>query len=459
MQQPQSSSRYRSNYRGGARASASRGQGRGPGDSKGRGGGGGGPGRTGRLKGLFDRIWYCDCTPRLPAERFCVKKESPNKGRYFYTCQQTDKCGFFLWAEEAQVREASCVLSNAGKETPRNDEAQEGWSAGGPSRSVRFASPTLSPTPAARTVGLQHAAGVKRSSHDAGFVEDGNDDDYDDESWTLTSKEEEELARVADESIFQTPQKPRTSMGVYATPSSEHQSGKQTRSPRRLPWLEDPATPVSLKKSIGDYFATSPSKHKPAAAAAVEKEETPPPPPTHLAPTSAASAASVASAAAAEETTTTTPPPRPKQKQVLPEIPEPPSSPSPPTRFKDSLATSTENTLTQDVFGVLRSIPLPLSVKGRLGAILTKHDLRTEGVKMGRDISRAVLKTKEARIVELEERIRILERKEGKEERGGGDGDGDGGSLRESSTMLQQREGEKEGRVDDDDGEETDMEL
>lgn len=79
---------------------------------------------------------------------------------------------------------------------------------------------------------------------------------------------------------------------------------------------------------------------------------------------------------------------------------------------------------------------------------------------MGRDISRAVIKTKEARIVELEERIRILEGKEEKEERGGGDGDGDGGSLRESSKMLQQREGkEEEGRVDDDDGEETDMEL
>lgn len=341
-------------------------------------------------------------------------------------------------------------MSNAGKETPRNDEAQEGWSAGGPSRSVRFASPTLSPTPAARTVGLQHAAGVKRSSHDAGFVEDGNDDDYDDESWTLTSKEEEELARVADESIFQTPQKPRTSMGVYATPSSEHQSGKQTRSPRRLPWLEAPATPVSLKKSIGDYFATSPSKHKPAAAA----EEENPPPPTHVAPTSAAASAA---SAAAEETTATTPPQRPKQKQVLPEIPEPPSSPSPPTRFKDSLATSTENTLTQDVFGALRSIPLPLSVKGKLRAILTKHDLRTEGVKMGRDISRAVIKTKEAKIVELEERIRILEEKQDKEERGGGDGS-NGRSLRESSTMmLQQRE---EGRVhDDDDGEETDMEL
>lgn len=74
---------------------------------------------------------------------------------------------------------------------------------------------------------------------------------------------------------------------------------------------------------------------------------------------------------------------------------------------------------------------------------------------MGRDISRAVLKTKEAKIVELEERIRMLE---GKEERDGGDSS-NGRSLRESSTMLQQRKGEEEGRVDDDDGEETDMEL
>lgn len=436
MQQPQSSSRHRNNYGGGARASTSRGQGRGRGDSKGRGGGGGGggPGRTGRLKGLFDRIWLCDCTPRLPAERFCVKKESPNQGRYFYTCQQTDQCGFFLWAEEAQVREASCVLNHAGNDTrPRGgDEAQEGWSAGRPLRTVRFASPTLSPTPAART------AGVKRSSHDAGFVENGNDDDYDDESWTLTSKEEEELARVADESIFQTPQKPRTSMGVYATPSSEHRSGKPQRSPRRLPWLADPATPISLKKSIRDYFATSPSKHKAvaAAAAAAEEEEEEIPPPTHLAPTSAA--------AAAEETTTTTPPTphhHQKQQQQLPEIPEPPSSPSPPTRFKDSLATSTENSLTQDVFGELHSIPLPPSTREKLRAILTQHDLRTQGVKMGRDISRAALKAKEARIVELEERIRMLE---------------------ERIRMLEE---EEEGRVDAvgvvdvDDGEETDTEL
>lgn len=36
-----------------------------------------------RLPGLFaDGIWHCDCdcSPRLPAEHFQVRKESPNKG-------------------------------------------------------------------------------------------------------------------------------------------------------------------------------------------------------------------------------------------------------------------------------------------------------------------------------------------------------------------------------------------
>lgn len=42
------------------------------------------PGRQ-KLTGLFaDGIWHCDCdcNPRLPAERFQVKKESANKGVY-----------------------------------------------------------------------------------------------------------------------------------------------------------------------------------------------------------------------------------------------------------------------------------------------------------------------------------------------------------------------------------------
>ena len=82
------------------------------------------------LKGLFsDGIWQCksiehfkiladklsgNCDPRLPAPRFQVKKEGPNKGKWFYTCQlpKDEGCGFFLWDEKAVGREMGAIINN-----------------------------------------------------------------------------------------------------------------------------------------------------------------------------------------------------------------------------------------------------------------------------------------------------------------------------------------------------------
>ena len=101
------------------------------GQYRGRGGGGRarGRGRGGsstQLKGLFaDNIWHCDCQPRLPAEHFKVKKEGKNQGRWFYTCQNRSKgpggepkggCDFFLWDEDAKLREEAAVIGNGSRE-------------------------------------------------------------------------------------------------------------------------------------------------------------------------------------------------------------------------------------------------------------------------------------------------------------------------------------------------------
>ena len=94
-------------------------------------------------RGRFDNgIWMCDCSPRLPAEHFQVKKESANKGRWFYTCQRgsTNRpknqdhlhipisneqgCKFFLWDEDAKPREEAAVLMGARSE-PRALLSQE----------------------------------------------------------------------------------------------------------------------------------------------------------------------------------------------------------------------------------------------------------------------------------------------------------------------------------------------
>lgn len=59
------------------------------------------------------------CIPRLPARHFQVKKEGPNKGRWFYTCQGTKEsgCGFFLWEEDAIARAVQVVMNNTRFET------------------------------------------------------------------------------------------------------------------------------------------------------------------------------------------------------------------------------------------------------------------------------------------------------------------------------------------------------
>ncbi|XP_064419285.1 5'-3' DNA helicase ZGRF1 [Latimeria chalumnae] len=53
------------------------------------------------------------CQHKQPAKLVMVKKEGPNKGRFFYTCDasQTDRCNFFKWLEEVK----SAAPSQAGE--------------------------------------------------------------------------------------------------------------------------------------------------------------------------------------------------------------------------------------------------------------------------------------------------------------------------------------------------------
>ncbi|KAK4097529.1 hypothetical protein N658DRAFT_569275 [Parathielavia hyrcaniae] len=79
------------------------------------------------LPGTFkDDEWHCACDPPVKAEFHQVGKDTPNKGRWFYTCHKPrgEQCGFFLWEDEARAQETleqrsalcqrSAALSNAG---------------------------------------------------------------------------------------------------------------------------------------------------------------------------------------------------------------------------------------------------------------------------------------------------------------------------------------------------------
>ncbi|KAK0735015.1 hypothetical protein B0T26DRAFT_690530 [Lasiosphaeria miniovina] len=61
--------------------------------------------------------WFCNCDPRLLASRFQTKKAGKNRGRWFFTCQRgpsEEQCDFFLWEDAAHERESESLFVGDG---------------------------------------------------------------------------------------------------------------------------------------------------------------------------------------------------------------------------------------------------------------------------------------------------------------------------------------------------------
>ncbi|KAK3112860.1 hypothetical protein LTR53_010411 [Teratosphaeriaceae sp. CCFEE 6253] len=389
-------------------------RGRARGDSSsyrgGRGGQGSANGSRAVLKGLFaDGIWQCECSPRLPAEHFKVKKEGKNQGRWFYTCQNQEpkRCGFFLWDEDAKPREEAAVLTASRTEPlgrhSGGGEVQEGWDAGRAQRAARtdgmgarvggsgamgmFArthgqetmeadEETASSTPSPARIsppppyswrgeGAMSGKSSKRTAQQAGM---GGEEDDEFFPWPLTGQEEQDLAKAADTTAArpETPHKVQK-IGVYDTPAT-------TVKRRVLPWLEQeqtpktPSTASNAGKSVPDCFDT-PSKHAgPTTPLAEEQAPLPAPLPTA-------------------------------------------ATPSPTTRYKDALHNPADSasTLTTSALTLLAPAHVAPDVLMQLRSVLTTHDLKLQGITRGRDISRLAIKAKDARIAELGAKIAGLE--------------------------------------------------
>lgn len=250
---------------------------------------------------------------------------------------------------------ATTVMSNRRSEPQPNYRDQDGWDAG------RCSTPPIKrESDDAQRPSHAYLAtpqtGRKRSLESAGFEDDWGLNDGDDD-----------LLRVADS--FETSQAHKAQKtGVYATPTTGN------RSSRKLPWLEQMKSPPSSAKPYDQHLAT-PSK-----------------PPSK----------------------------GPENARIHNETPElqsssstlrPPDSPSPQARYKDALVDPADSgsSLTNEVLAYLASSRLPPEKMSTLRTILSRHDLKAQGVAKGRDISRLALKAKQAKIVELQYKISRLE--------------------------------------------------
>lgn len=265
------------------------------------------------------------------------------------------------------------VPSSHSKPLPQGKGLFSGTNSRPPALREDSETPSPPPPPDMRSADVSR----KRSARDM-ILDEGEDD----QPWSLNGDEEKELADMACvPSAFDTPQKAQNT-GVYATPAT---SVKKSR--RTLPWLQEqePMTPATSKKTVSDYFASPLTAQVDRKTVSFEIASSP-----------------------SEEATPYTP---------LPQAPEIPSSstapltPSPPSRHKDALHNPADSasSLTSEVLAELASIRLPPEKLASIRSILSKHDLKTQGVTKGRDISRLAVNARDAKIVQLESTIASLE--------------------------------------------------
>lgn len=197
----------------------------------------------------------------------------------------------------------------------------------------------------------QSTTATKRPFTDTGL--DDADTDHDSFPWSLSGQEEIELLDAP-----ATPRKAVKFDGIATPATSAH---------RKLPWLAQSAQSPST-------ISVKATPSKPSTL------------PQH--PTSPKSVVAQHSA-------------------LTPQV-----TPSP-LRFHDPSADTSpvRSTLKQDVFAALNdsSVTLPANLTAKLSEVLTRHELRTQGVIKGREITRLALKAREAKIIELQATIASLE--------------------------------------------------
>lgn len=334
------------------------------------------------MRGRFiNGIWHCNCDPRLPAAFFETKKQGVNQGKWckwiwqmtllsilteqaVYTCQkpQNERCNFFLWAEEAEAREKFIVLSNARSE-PESDKTPKTPKT--PSKTVLTGNGLLTPATGrggryrdALEDDVESPSKSQRSSKTISGDEDsfGWDDDLDDEVEQLLDR----------------------------PPPPPPQPNFCPETPRKTPRA---ATITSSRKRKLEEIEDN----------------------------DGAAAAQATPRAASQRTPLLTPSSRhSSQMDSFPPSSVEISKTPTPSRYTNVLSAhshSDNSELATTALALLdrHDVVLPRKAKDELVALLNRHELRTQGIVRGRDITRLALKKKEEQIKELNERIKGLE--------------------------------------------------
>ncbi|KAK2812043.1 hypothetical protein FQN50_001752 [Emmonsiellopsis sp. PD_5] len=376
-------------------------------------------------RGLYtNNTWTCDCTPRQPAACFQTRKGGVNQGRWFYTCPRPrdEGCRFFLWVDEAGVREGGGGVAVAAPDTPYVTPLRTGAGTETRTRTGLLTPNTGMGTGRKRvydgdmsamgesTVKMRRGVGrgrrrevvVKRE-----VVGEGDDEGF---GWD-EGLEDGFVGRRRDDDMPM-PGTMRKSPGWFrgaewsggwegegdgdGDGDGDGRGGGRDSSP-------SPCPRPRPRHSESGRFSPLFLRDSPAA----QPPSTPQTPSSTQNPLTTPSR-STTSANPFDISTPQTPTP------IRFNPPPPPSTTSlTSTRTSTSTSTSstTPGTIVSQTLALLtkHSINMPPAAKQELVALLNTHHLRTQGIIKGRDISRLAIKTREERIRALMGRVEGLE--------------------------------------------------
>jgi chaperonin cofactor prefoldin len=309
-----------------------------------------------------------------------VKKESPNKGRFFWTCATYPFCKFFLWRDDALIRESGLAADSDARsamdeqsvpprpKTPTlRQKALESFGieatpsrgpqiVSGVSGILRTAPPKASfvSTQTATETGSPVTPSSKRKRSGKGDWDQDCDLISD-----LDSDEERQLAEITDQSAEKVTPK-RVAEDVFSTPPTNRRTadivgGLPTPSVSRTLFPPSEAKrykTVSFDEPLSSDSPTTPSK-TPSSHSGVSP----------VCPASSPSEASV------------------------PDV-------------------------TEEVMNLLSGQQVDAKVLRSVNDLLLTFARKAKGVSLGRDSARAALNEKDKKIAELQEKIRDLENKE-----------------------------------------------
>ncbi|KAI0851373.1 hypothetical protein F5Y00DRAFT_8114 [Daldinia vernicosa] len=346
------------------------------------------------LNGHFrNGIWYCNCIPRLPAVQYLAKRETANKGRSFYACKKDrnkeNKCNFFLWTEDAHVREVDNVLTNSRSEAegtpsrrPKKRQrtlhesitpAKEKRQGKTPVTSLADLDRILNPGSPSATAQSSTMKTRSSSKETAKSVQKSASSDEDDDS-AHTSDDAQAQSDSAPDTPSAAPKRKRSDVEEYSDLSSGEEqelvalanSSAQLQTKQRNAF----ATPSGPRTLIEDGMAT-PLTEKPLRRV-LFTDPSPTTPKRDLAASS-------------------TSPPSSQQQQQDPATP------------------GKERELTQEIMALLYDQNIDGVVRRKIRSTLDRHAARAKGLERGRDASREAAKKAEARVAELQQRVADLE--------------------------------------------------